>query len=83
MMANVHARAQADHLSPQCLVTGVFDAGEERGMLCQIEFSATTRTHLLVAPIEHLSFGREDPVALEIVGRLMRRSKRRRKEPRR
>jgi len=51
-----------------CMVTGVFDAGGDLGVLCQVNVAVAETSRLLVVPIGHLSFNRKDPIAREIAG---------------
>jgi hypothetical protein len=53
-------------------VTGVFDAGETFGLLCQVEVGADPS--LLVASITELSFDRKHPIAREIADYRRRRA---------
>jgi hypothetical protein len=57
---------------PRCKVIGIFDAGEEHGVLCQIEFATDTKMSVVVAPIDQVSFLSSDIGAKQIAGRLKR-----------
>ena len=53
--------------SPRLMVTGVFHAGEGRGLMGQFAVDgAAGRPHLFVAPIEHLAFERGHPIAQDV-----------------
>jgi hypothetical protein len=49
------------------IVTGVFYAGDEHGLMCRIELNDESyRAPLLVAPLSHVSFDRRHPICREI-----------------
>lgn len=77
LIKSLRARRPIAANSPMCVVTHVFDAGEEHGLMCQLEFSAGAKSMVLVAPIGHLSFNRRDPISREIAAYRKRRFKRR------
>jgi hypothetical protein len=58
----------------RCKVTGVFDAGDAFGLLCQIEVGDNADPAIFFAPIVELAFDRRHPIAREIVDYRRRRA---------
>ena len=77
LMSSLRTRLPIAALSPSCLVTRIFDAGEEHGLMCQFEFTAVSQFTVFFAPIAHLSFDRRHPISKEIAAYRSRRFKRR------
>lgn len=75
LMKSIRRRLPASGISSRCIVTSVFDAGEGRGVMCQVEFGGAAKSIVLVAPIEHLSFHTRNVVAWDITRLLERRSR--------
>jgi hypothetical protein len=67
LMRSLRRAPTRGSVTPRCMVTGVFDAGRERGILCHIAFDDAPDTSLIVAPIEQLSFGGGKTIVNEIV----------------
>lgn len=63
--------------APSCLVTNIFYAGIEHGIMCRLELPASmSSSSTLIASITHISFDRRHPISDEIS-----RYRKRRHEP--
>lgn len=55
--------------SSACIVTGVFDAGKDRGIMCVLKFSGTETDDeraTFIAPIRQVAFGRRSAMGREL-----------------
>ncbi|BGE84999.1 hypothetical protein Ms3S1_14350 [Methylosinus sp. 3S-1] len=73
MRASLIGAAQRGAFDDRCRVTGVFDAGETFGLMCQVEIGADAARAIFVAPIAELAFDRRRPITREIVDYCRRR----------
>lgn len=73
LMAALSRRCGLRQTKPRCRVIGIFDAGEEYGVVCQIEFVTDKETTIIVAPIDQVSFLSCEIRANQLAGQLKRR----------
>jgi hypothetical protein len=73
LMSALSRRRGLEQKRSRCRVIGIFDAGEEQGVLCQIEFTTDTKMSIVVAPIDQVSFLSSDIGAKQLAGQIKRR----------
>ncbi len=67
LSASLRGAAPNRPVPDRCMVTNVFDAGDERGLMCQLLIGdGASNLSLIVAPVTELSFHRRYPFAREI-----------------
>jgi hypothetical protein len=70
LMAALNKRRRLGNARWRAKVVGIFDAGVERGVMCQIEFATDFETAIVVAPISKISFISNDIDAKRLAGKL-------------
>ena len=74
LLASLRGAIPDASAAPCCIVTNVFYAGDEHGIMCQLEApSAKHPSPTLVAPIAHIAFDRRHPISHEITAYRKRR----------
>jgi hypothetical protein len=68
--------ARHRHEGRACRVTNVFDAGENYGLMCQVEVGESGDPSILVTPITELSFDRRHQIARDVAAYRRRRAQR-------
>lgn len=67
LLAALRRRTRSCDIALRLTVTGVFDLGSGRGVMCQFTVHpATTQDKLFVASIDQLAFDRRHPIYKEI-----------------
>lgn len=75
LMAFLRVRVTIERSSPRLTVTNVFDAGGDRGLMCQfVVHCSEERSRVFVAPITQLAFDRRHLISQEVVAYSKRRT---------
>lgn len=78
LSASLRGAAPNRPVPDRCMVTNVFDAGDERGLMCQLLIGAgAPNLSLIIAPVTELSFHRRYPFARDIADYRRRRERER------
>ena len=76
LLAQLHEQAPGRDLSPRCQITGIHYAGDEGGILCELDFGTEDADTVFFVSLTHLTFDRRLPLAREIAAYQKHRVKR-------
>jgi hypothetical protein len=76
LLAQLREQAPGRDLSPRCQITGIHYAGDEGGILCELDFRTEDADTVFFVSITHLTFDRRLPLAREIAAYQKHRVKR-------
>lgn len=80
LMASLRAQRLRADVSSDCQITKVTYAGDEGGIMCQLNFGGDYSSEAILVSITYLVFDRRRPIAREIAAYHKHRRKRIRRE---